>query len=141
MSRPRCPRRSLTTVGLRRALLVAGLTVLVCAAELALPAASSWLAAAVALLVAVVARGGAAVRDPAVLDPAVLDPAVRDPAVPRWLLPVRLALPPCAREDWLAEVASVLDAERQPSARRSQALGFLRGLPATAATTWWSSRR
>ena len=136
MSRPRCPRRSLTTVGLRRALLVAGLTVLVCAAELALPAASSWLAAAVALLVAVVARGGAAVRDPA-----VLDPAVRDPAVPRWLLPVRLALPPCAREDWLAEVASVLDAERQPSARRSQALGFLRGLPATAATTWWSSRR
>ncbi|HEY4003816.1 MAG TPA: hypothetical protein VGM60_01315 [Pseudonocardia sp.] len=131
MSRPRCPRRSLTTVGLRRALLVAGLTVLVCAAELALPAASSWLAAAVALLVAVVARGGVA----------VLDPAVRDPAVPRWLLPVRLALPPCAREDWLAEVASVLDAERQPSARRSQALGFLRGLPATAATTWWSSRR
>ena len=107
MSRPRCPRRSLATVGLRRALLVAGLTVLVCAAELALPAASSWLAAAVALLVAVVARGGAA----------VLDPAVRDPAVPRWLLPVRLALPPCAREDWLAEVASVLDAERQPSAR------------------------
>jgi hypothetical protein len=125
------PRRSLATVGLRRTVLVAGLTVLVCAAELALPAASRWLAAAVALLVAVVARGGAA----------VLDPAVLDPAVPRWLLPVRLVLPPGAREDWLAEVASVLDAERRPSERRSQVLGFLRGLPATAVTTWWSSRR